>query len=465
MLKKRLTAAVLAVVVLISLFAGCGAVQEDSGVKKFGSTDSRDPLRICVDVYNFASSDDTQYNAVLKELAAHLQSVLGIEDIVIEALPSPYTMEGPMNEGSMTVRATAIDRMRVEIMSGDGPDVFIMTYMTYADKSGIDYDGTDVLFKYPEKAMENGIFLPLDTYIENNTQYAEWEKFTQAVLEAGRNEEGQQIIPLTYTMPVLCYPQSAFVYTPDRMLFYDDMLNDPELSPVAADLANCYSVFRDYETQEEIGSREGQYLPYILGDLADYEAEELMFTEEELLALVQQILDLEEVEHFSSVDKAKELNVGTQLSERTFNAPMTIIPLYSVDGGVTAKIQNYAAINRNTDRPEEAYAVVDYLMSRKMQKDSDLYTWFLYSFDGIPLHEDLFQPDLPLVSFNYYMTEENYQELCELRGQITRAYFDNEMTSMLSSILNECRYADIMEKTVEEIVHEAYVDMQRRMRE
>ena len=38
--------------------------------------------------------------------------------------------------------------------------------------------------------------------MENNTQYTEWDKLQQTVLKAGRNDDGQLIIPIAYTLPV-----------------------------------------------------------------------------------------------------------------------------------------------------------------------------------------------------------------------------------------------------------------------
>ena len=91
-----------------------------------------------------------------------------------------------------TLRKTVLQRIRTEIMAGEGPDVFLMRY-TPAWKfaaGGVmienDYEGTDFLFRYPEKAMETGLFLPLDEYIENNAELGEWDEIVQPVLDAGR---------------------------------------------------------------------------------------------------------------------------------------------------------------------------------------------------------------------------------------------------------------------------------------
>lgn len=58
-------------------------------------------------------------------------------------------------------------------MSGGGPDAFIMSN-NYGDEN----EQKSSLFKYPQKSMEMGLFLSLDEYMENNTQFTEWDKLT-----------------------------------------------------------------------------------------------------------------------------------------------------------------------------------------------------------------------------------------------------------------------------------------------
>lgn len=455
---KRALAMVLAAALLLTLFSGCG---KETGVKVLGDTKSRDPLRICIDLQEARTSKNENLEVAVNDFLISLEQTAGLTDVVAEIIPGNYIGHDGHTVPA-TVRATTVDRLRVEIMSGGGPDVFIMAYSVTSGVTGWEYDKGDILFKHPEKIMANGIFLPLDDYMENNTRFAEWDKFPQAVLDAGRNKEGQQIIPLTYTLPMLYIPKSAFDYTPDRELYWDDMLRDPVLSPVAKELATCYTVDEIFDG-EEIGAIE-PYLEYVLGDLADFETETLSFTEEELLVRVNEILAVDRAECYREITDAKVIEPGVNMSHRYFGRPMTMVPLYSDDGGITARIQNYAAVNRNTKKPEEAYAVIDLLMSKNMQMNKPLYSQVLYWFGGIPLHEDLFLEDTPLGRWDY-LTEENHQELSELRGQITHANFKSELTYMVNDILSDCACADAIGKTVEELVHEGYVELQRRLRE
>lgn len=461
---------------LVMLFlTACGGYRESDVMKVVGDTESRDPLRICVDLGGNAPD-----SMMLADFINRLKEKAGVGDVVVEVVPPYDDSRGIPNT---VERKTVLARLRTEVMAGEGPDVFIMRYTPYwtLAEGGLmknDYEGTDCLFKYPEKAMVNGLFLPLDEYIENNSELTEWDKLTQPVLDAGRNEEGLQIVPLNYTIPVLCYPKTEWEHVPDKKYTWNDMLKNPELLPYSLDLANCgrlESAVIDGERME-YWSPYSDYMHRILGNLADYENETLCFTEEELLTCVNEILALEQKDAFEEVDTAKEVRVGASVSADTYNKPVTLLPLYNRDGGITAYIDTFAAVSRNSKRPDEAFKVIDLLMSKNMQREGFLYIRgiLLQEYNSIPLHEDIFSESNPLLGASDYMTAENYDTFCKVREQITAANFRSEITGMLEDMLAGCfareRFKDtetayLHSQTREEIVHETYEHMERRMKE
>ena len=461
---------------LVMLFlTACGGYRESDVMKVVGDTESRDPLRICVDLGGNAPD-----SMMLADFINRLKEKAGVGDVVVEVVPPYDDSRGIPNT---VERKTVLARLRTEVMAGEGPDVFIMRYTPYwtLAEGGLmknDYEGTDCLFKYPEKAMVNGLFLPLDEYIENNSELTEWDKLTQPVLDAGRNEEGLQIVPLNYTIPVLCYPKTEWEHVPDKKYTWNDMLKNPELLPYSLDLANCgrlESAVIDGERME-YWSPYSDYMHRILGNLADYENETLCFTEEELLTCVNEILALEQKDAFEEVDTAKEVRVGASVSADTYNKPVTLLPLYNRDGGITAYIDTFAAVSRNSKRPDEAFKVIDLLMSKNMQREGFLYIRgiLLQEYNSIPLHEDIFSESNPLLGAGDYMTAENYEAFCKVREQITAANINSEITAMLEDMLSACfereRFKDtetahLFPQTVEEIVHETYEHMERRMKE
>ena len=245
------------------------------------------------------------------------------------------------------------------------------------------------------------------------------------------------------------------------------MLTSSELLPYSLNLANC-----GYDERIAIdGTPTDYWQPYtdyihrIIGDLADYKNESLGFSEEELLTLVNEILALDRKDTLEKVETAKETRVGHSISAETYNKPMTFLPLYNINVGTTAYIDTFAAVSRSTKKPEEAFKVIDLLMSKNMQREGFLYSrGILLQATSIPLNEDLFQESDPLFG-SLYMTEENFEAFCMVRDQITAANFKSEITVMLEEMMSKCYHAERYGKTVEEIVHETYEHMERRMNE
>lgn len=457
-MKKRMCirTSALFLAVLLILFTACGNSTEfktTSSIMYFGDTESSDPLRICVDIQESYALDAkwnyTTAQRAMEEFLSALRTNLGTQDIVVEFIPN-----GSEEDGITAARATAVSRLRVEMLAGGGPDVFIMRYIpTEYSGMGANLDSGDILIKSPQKVMESGLFLPLDEYIENNTQYTEWENFPQAIMDAGRNYEGQQIIPISYTLPVKIYTQEDFDYTPDRLLSWNDMLTDMELAPFAIDLINChdYTVSADQTYLSYPG-----YLEFTLGQIADYEEGKLLFTEEELLQRVKEILALNPEDVHPD---AEEGLLG--IKARSYTQPVTLLPLYSDDGGITARIESYAAVNRNTDRPDDAFKVIDTLLSTEAQQNYKIYSEYFCKdyFAGFPMNDELYKKGTEL---KLYANEDNYNELCKLREQITHAYFDGEPSELLDNLFVKCV---AFPEDTKNYVHETYEDLQRRVRE
>ena len=186
--------------ILIFVFVSLSACAGEFESKSFGDEITNDTLRICVDCRTTSSqysSDLSAKEAEVKQcfegLVEDIKDACDIEQVAFEVLPI---------EGSE--RKTALQRLRTEIMAGSGPDVFIMNGASGSLEFGYD----DALFNFPEKNMEMGLFLPLDEYMENNTQFTDWSNQTGTIMAAGRNDEGQVIVPMTYTFPVLVYPKN-----------------------------------------------------------------------------------------------------------------------------------------------------------------------------------------------------------------------------------------------------------------
>lgn len=247
-----------------------------------------------------------------------------------------------------TAAETKITELRTEIMSGKGPDVFILN-CTHPNA----VNPVPVLFSNPEKMMYADIFLPLDDYI-NNAEYMQPNTWNQKIMAAGRTDEGQLLLPLYYEYYAYAFNTadlqsvSKLPSSWDELMVCDDAAVMNTISQV---------LFLEFHN--------------IFGRLSNYQSEELMYTENELLMRTQQAMIYTNQKR--NIDNASEpVSFGpvgdsfiTDLaSYREENH--TIFALPNIDGGITANVTMYAAINRNTASPEKAFSLLDILFSNNV---------------------------------------------------------------------------------------------------
>ena len=209
------------------------------------------------------------------------------------------------------------------------------------------------------------------------------------------------------------------------------------------------------------------FLEYAVGRIADYEEEELLVTEEELKERIEEVLTLREESPLThEIGKApyREYMMDEGVSNKNYNVPITILPMYSDDGGVTVSVNKYAAINRNTKHPEKAYTVIDLLMREYTQLEFS-YLFSLINDGGyIPLNNKALHPDHPMRG-HYYLDESSLKELTDIKEQITAVNFDTDLSTDINSLLYKCEDAWERNEPIDGIVHEVYVQMQRKLRE
>lgn len=438
-------------VLLLTLFTGCSNKSES--------------LRICVDLaYVEETAEGINVKTAMEGFLVVMKSSGGPEDVEVEYVPA-----------SGSERETALDRLRTEIMSGGGPDVFILNCDVKSS-----FHTEEALFPIAERTIDQALFLPLDDYMENNAQYAEWDKMNEVVMAAGRNEEGQQIIPLSYTIPVSVYKQSEVTYTPSRETTWMEMLETEDEALAAA------AVWTDITGLSKQGSPlmkdRDVLLEFILGDLADYTEEKLLFTEEELQQRFSEVMELADRYTQGEFDSAPlhyndflgcYFNQGMFLKDIdgtiydtqngiTETDSLTLVPLYSDDGGVTASITAYTAINRNTTRPEDAFYIVDYLLSTFTQRTSNLYNFFLQNRSSIPIHDDLMSKDYPVGgALRWTLSDENFAALSAVRDQITSVRFQGGLEIELDAMLVDYISTKLEGNSTANIVSEYYKNMLR----
>lgn len=119
--------------------------------------------------------------------------------------------------------------------------------------------------------------------------------------------------------------------------------------------------------------------PNCLGPLADYEGQNLLVTQESLQAAVEQAdafvaLQDEAYDTRELAYTGLGMPVGWYtLSElQQTETAYAVFPVPDQEGGVIAAVTTYAAINRNTEHPQEAFALIEQLFREELATQSSL---------------------------------------------------------------------------------------------
>ena len=448
---KRFYALLLCVAVIFAAFAACNETDKPADPPGQGQAQSenpdQEPLRLCADfgvgaLMSPAGGDKYALEGFLRSVADHG----GPKDVEIELLPS---------DGSE--RQTALNRIRVELMSGAGPDIFITNCPNPGDRTT-----QQALFPFPEQAVRRGLFLQLDEFIEN-ARFMEWDKLTPAVMSAGKTEDGQFLLPLAYSFPLTFFLSSDVLsYPADTAWAQAAEGTDPVLG---------LSMDRILDSAFPLQFDGFDYFSYTWKELADYDSETLLISEEELLERAKEALSLEEngteipFPHYRGILDKYMFRLGVDGTDSVHQEilelrqnispedPLTLIPLYCDQGGACAAVQAFACVNAGTKRPEDAFFVLDVLLSRTVQEKSALSDMWCYM--AMPVHEEI-AFDQPETVFTAYG---------EARSQITSARIPTPLDALLNDAVSQYRMlqfdGEATEEALSELLSKAYGEMKK----
>ena len=323
-----------------SALAGCQTQEtpqppEPSGYEASASSTAQegDPVVLCIE-------DSFEQDAY--ELENYLKAT-GVET-EYEFLVLPNNTED---------RETELTRLRTEIMAGEGPDAFILdaTVPGTVTDSG---EPLEALFPNVEKSMYSHLFLDLEDMAQSS-EIIDLESCNQTVMDVGVTGEGRFLLPLTYTFSGLILDPSilsdpAYVFTT-----LDELLQSDEeaLKGIMA-----WGTFRLF--------------PDCLGLLADYTDQNLLVTQDSLQQAIEQ------ADAFSAFqDETYSQSPALYQGGRTIGAnhlmslareetEYAVLPIPNPQGGVTAAVTFYAAINANAAYPQEAFDFIELLYSEEL---------------------------------------------------------------------------------------------------
>ena len=356
----------------------------------------------------------------------------------------PENVEVEFIEGYTSDREGQLTRLRAELMAGEGPDLFVARN-----------SGTTDLFLFPEKKMEDGIFLALDKYMDR-AQFMEPDKMIAPVFDAGKSKDGRRfLLPMTYSISAAALRSSQLDFDPYEPRPVSDLLEgEGSLSGVLS-----------FWVEEETGAMWGIY--QAMGQLADYEKEAPAFTKEELSGFFAELLEygqrLEggELTVPDGIHMENPADLDSKLAKLGWaREPAALMPMPDRDGGVTARVGFFMGVNANSKNPAGAFCAADFLLGHDYMRDSDLHMYMRNSTN--PIYADLMGPgqELPYVRSGPAelfdsISGEHWEDFQKMTGMITGAEFPTRLDGLLDQAYHDyCLAEDGAAR--DKVVDEAY---------
>lgn len=395
---KKIIALLLGLVLMLSIFTACGKKDE--------------PVTISIMVEE--TFTDRMEDDKFKKFIEYLYPEIKIEYISIPINPE--------------VRDPLLTSYRTEIMSGKGPDIFLLPtwnvdQITYDNKSGKEYPRLEPLFKDMQDAMSNLTFLPMDDYLAQS-EYINLEDHIKPVMDAGKNEHGQLVLPFTYSV--------------DMFLVDKAKLRNPDVELESLeDIVN----YTDKKLRTTLNINMNKNFNSFFAEIIAPDTGELTLTEGDIVKAFEYSGIL-----FDSPVAGESIAYGTYEYSTNYTDMMYYqwmryedeirpIVIYNMDGGVTAQIETYVAINGSTKHPDEAFKVVEQLFRDEFQ--SGEYIPVDYKEKGTLFQlepDDLGREDGLMTSKAAKTNELNYNpdQVEFIESRITGARFTSEYDCMLT---------------------------------
>lgn len=284
-------------------------------------------------------------------------------------------------------REIALQNLRTEIMSGKGPDLFLLpagkvrgTFSTKTFRT----EAEDPLFEDVEQAMRNRLFYDLAEFYDNDSDL-KTEELQPDIMDAGVYDGCRYVLPIAWNMPLIAVDlEAAKKLGMDESAFTSSIygLWDAVLATGNEDLISqaikvpakeiCFfpQVF-DYETgstnlTEEALTEYYTRMAGVIGVQDRYDASGHGFMELSTYVNGNGYTPFSAECPFSMVDLDKAAHVLT-IDSYLEDVKMEILPLRATDGSSVAEVSYWGAVNANSAHPKEAYGFLREFLGEAVQ--------------------------------------------------------------------------------------------------
>lgn len=272
-------------------------------------------------------------------------------------------------------RESRLEQLRVEIMSGKGPDIYLLPSVNEPYESLL----TDV-----KRSMYNGFFLDISQYYEADKSINKID-LKQEIMDAGIMGGKRYVLPLRFDIPVLYVDEeliqesglSTEVFSKNICQIYKEIQN-------VGDQSLAHGIIFDIE----------KYGLNVFPGFIDYENNKVLLEKEEIITFFnhyQKNLLLAESNKSESVSASvysfvqdnqywgnqnmplfgNDLSLSDAMSLITFGEiagkKLQMFPIQALDGSVIAEVTYWGAVGASCESPELAYEFIKMFLSEEAQ--------------------------------------------------------------------------------------------------
>ncbi len=270
-----------------------------------------------------------------------------------------------------------LQQIRTDIITGNGPDVYILSTGHYYD----------TLFNDVNQTMRNGHFLDIGCYYDSDSELGK-EALNPAIMDAGIWEGVRYVLPLRYDM-------SVYMVDTDRIAQTGKDLNWFENTNLQEKMDTAITEQNQLLMQSVFPSVHIDKFLMAFPDRIDYKSENVLLKQDELSAFWQGITDImsaadisfQELVGLGSQSNMKYLENGQHLGNNPWPVMQTnlynvvenvlvskaagvsyaMLPVRDVDGGVTATIAWWGALGSSCTDPEIGYEYLRLFLTEEYQ--------------------------------------------------------------------------------------------------
>ena len=355
----------------------------------------------------------------------------------------------PENENE---RAGVCKRLRTELMTGKGADIYILA--EYQRNGGLFVDEETLLLPDANKTLYSGVFRDISEYTTDDESF---QKCFAPVMEAGAVDGRQYIVPFSFDTRLL--------------------KSIKELNAGSITLEDCRKPLTQLLKEEKLQEMN----PYDfldvgtwIGNSFDYQKGKIYFSEEDVIHVLEYATadggyyDPDFIpEYWAAPGQYESLHSFDSYLEELQETEYGYLPMVTLDGRPAARILSYGAVGRTCKNPELAYDFLrifwqDEFVSRDgLSVPYEDFTAYYHNatvlnLGGIPVREDLWEKWYLIKSGTSQPTEtavRNAQNFSNALGQTVTARFlctvDNLGTEINNMFMKD-GYVDLDRDGVEE---------------